>query len=51
VWAKANRRIEQTDLAHLAGAIMWRCAEDWPVMPVVWHSFELRPLDSSTGIR
>jgi primary-amine oxidase len=24
---------------------MWRCTEDWPVMPVVWHSFELRPLD------
>jgi primary-amine oxidase len=20
-------------------------AEDWPVMPVLWHSFALRPFD------
>jgi primary-amine oxidase len=20
-------------------------AEDWPVMPVLWHDFEIRPFD------
>tara|TARA_R110002049_G_scaffold5362_1_gene37356 strand:+ start:8072 stop:8191 length:120 start_codon:yes stop_codon:yes gene_type:complete len=24
-------------------------AEDWPVMPVLWHSFELRPFDFFNG--
>ena len=46
-WTKANRRIEQTDVVlwHTIGMHHVVRAEDWPVMPVVWHSFELRPFD------
>jgi primary-amine oxidase len=46
-WTKANRGIEQTDLVlwHTIGMHHVVRAEDWPVMPVVWHSFELRPFD------
>ncbi|HEY7445218.1 MAG TPA: primary-amine oxidase [Vicinamibacterales bacterium] len=46
-WTKANRRIEQTDLVlwHTIGMHHVVRAEDWPVMPVAWHSFELRPFD------
>jgi primary-amine oxidase len=46
-WTKANRRIEQTDLVlwHTIGMHHVVRAEDWPVMPVMWHSFELRPFD------
>jgi primary-amine oxidase len=46
-WTEANRRIEQTDIVlwHTIGMHHVVRAEDWPVMPVVWHSFELRPFD------
>jgi primary-amine oxidase len=46
-WTKANRGIEQTDVVlwHTIGMHHVVRAEDWPVMPVLWHSFELRPFD------
>jgi primary-amine oxidase len=46
-WTKANRRIERTDLVlwYTIGMHHMVRAEDWPVMPVLWHSFELRPFD------
>ena len=46
-WTKANRSIEGTDLVlwHTLGMHHVVRAEDWPVMPVMWHGFELRPFD------
>ncbi len=46
-WTKADRRIEQTDIVlwYTIGMHHMVRAEDWPVMPVLWHSFELRPFD------
>jgi primary-amine oxidase len=46
-WTKANRSIEDTDVVlwHTIGMHHLVRAEDWPVMPVMWHSFELRPFD------
>jgi primary-amine oxidase len=46
-WTHANRPIEQTDIVlwYTIGMHHMVRAEDWPVMPVVWHSFELRPFD------
>ena len=46
-WTKANRGIERTDIVlwHTIGMHHMVRAEDWPVMPVLWHSFELRPFD------
>ena len=46
-WTKANRGIEQTDIVlwHTIAMHHMVRAEDWPVMPVMWHSFELRPFD------
>jgi primary-amine oxidase len=40
-------RSAQTDVVlwHTIGMHHVVRAEDWPVMPVVWHSFELRPFD------
>jgi primary-amine oxidase len=45
-WTSANRAIANTDL------VVWLTLgfhhvprpEDWPVMPAVWHSIELRPV-------
>jgi primary-amine oxidase len=46
-WTRDNRRIEQTDLVlwHTIGMHHVVRGEDWPIMPVLWHSFELRPFD------
>jgi primary-amine oxidase len=46
-WTAKNRTIENTDVVlwHTIGMHHLVRAEDWPVMPVLWHSFELRPFD------
>jgi primary-amine oxidase len=46
-WTKANRSIDRTDIVlwYTIGMHHMVRAEDWPVMPVLWHSFELRPFD------
>ncbi len=46
-WTSANRAIEQTDIVlwYTMGMHHVARAEDWPVMPVHWNSFELRPFD------
>ena len=47
VWTKANRAIENTDIVawYTVGFHHMPRAEDWPVMPVMWHDFVLRPRD------
>jgi primary-amine oxidase len=46
-WTASDRPIENTDLVawYTVGMHHVVRAEDWPVMPVVWHEFELRPFD------
>lgn len=46
-WTKDNREIQNKDLVlyHTIGMHHLVRAEDWPVMPVLWHGFELRPFD------
>ena len=46
-WTAANRKIRNTDIVlwHTVGMHHLPRAEDWPVMPVMWHSFDLRPFD------
>ena len=46
-WTAADRNIENTDIVlwHTVGMHHMVRSEDWPVMPVLWHTFELRPFD------
>ena len=46
-WTKADRPIENTDIVawYTLGFHHVTRAEDWPVMPVMWHDFVLRPFD------
>jgi len=46
-WTAGNRKIENADIVvwYTMGFHHVMRAEDWPVMPVAWHSFELRPFD------
>jgi len=47
VWTQANRPIENTDIVawYTMGFHHMPRAEDWPVMPVMWHEFVIRPYD------
>ena len=46
-WTAADRDIRDTDIVvwHTIGMHHLPRSEDWPVMPTVWHGFELRPFD------
>ena len=46
-WTQANRPIKNTDIVlwYTIGLHHMVRAEDWPVLPTVWHEFELRPFD------
>lgn len=50
-WTAKNRSIESTDIVlwYTIGMHHMVRAEDWPVMPVMWHRFELRPFDFFDG--
>jgi primary-amine oxidase len=45
-WTAANRGVANTDVVAwlTLGFHHVPRPEDWPVMPVVWHSFEIRPV-------
>jgi len=45
-WTAANRPIANTDLVAwlTMGFHHVPRPEDWPIMPVAWHSFEIRPV-------
>jgi primary-amine oxidase len=47
VWTKENRPIENADIVawYTMGFHHVPRAEDWPVMPVMWHDFLIRPFD------
>jgi primary-amine oxidase len=47
LWSRADRSLENADLVvwYTMGMHHVVRAEDWPVMPVVWHDLELRPFD------
>lgn len=46
-WTQANRPIENIDIIawYTMGFHHVVRAEDWPVMPLTWNGFELRPFD------
>jgi primary-amine oxidase len=45
VWTQADRSIANTDIVgwYTLGFHHITRAEDWPVMPTMWHSFTIRP--------
>jgi primary-amine oxidase len=45
-WTGANRPVQNTDLViwYTLGFHHVPRPEDWPVMPVAWHGFEIRPV-------
>jgi primary-amine oxidase len=45
-WTKQDRPIVNTDLVvwYTVGFHHIPRPEDWPIMPVAWHSFELKPV-------
>jgi len=46
-WTKANRPIENTDIVlwYTIGFHHVPSAEDWPVLPTMWHEFDLKPVN------
>ncbi len=46
-WTRLDRRLDNQDVVlwYTIGMHHLVRAEDWPVMPVLWHEFELRPFD------
>jgi len=46
-WVKQNRSIMNTDIVawYTVGFHHVPRAEDWPQMPIMWHTFSLRPFD------
>lgn len=46
-WTAADRSIRDKDIVvwHTIGMHHLPRSEDWPVMPTMWYSFELRPFD------
>jgi primary-amine oxidase len=46
-WTKGNRPVANTDVVlwYTFGMHHMVRAEEWPVMPVLWHEFALRPFD------
>jgi primary-amine oxidase len=47
IWTQANRPIENTDLVgwYTLGFHHVPRVEDWPVMPAMWHQFQIRPFN------
>lgn len=46
-WTRGNRSVADTDVVlwYTFGMHHMVRAEEWPVMPVLWHEFALRPFD------
>lgn len=46
-WTKANRPIRNTDIVgwYTLGFHHVPRVEDWPVMPTMWHEFQIRPFN------